>query len=57
MKSICPYFKDNHCGSKYLPELNLDLSIIPLWETAKFVKCPVYEETVKREEQEKKTRE
>ena len=54
MKYICPYFKDNKCASEYLSKLKL--STIAVCATGEHVNCPIYIETVKKENGEKEIR-
>jgi len=48
-KKVCPYFEENRCVSKYLSEMKLEGSIVPLCETEDYRKCPIFIESSKRE--------
>jgi len=50
---VCPYFKNNQCGSEYLPEIKLGGLIVPLCDTDDYEKCPIFVESRKREKDKK----
>ncbi|MDP8212355.1 MAG: hypothetical protein P9X22_03570 [Candidatus Zapsychrus exili] len=50
---VCPYFKDNQCGSEYLSEIKLGGLIVPLCDTNEHEKCPIFIESRKREKDKK----